>query len=88
VFIAICYLIVSSAYISGLGAGKNIACRDPFVHTVKLGRLQMISTITQGHQSSLSCTVLFLMMYFCLMASFTWWVFFALSWLLASGFKW
>ncbi|XP_070502001.1 frizzled [Chironomus tepperi] len=88
VFLAICYLIVSSAYIFGLSAGKSVSCRDPFVHAGRLGRLQLIPTITQGHQSSLSCTVLFLMMYFCLMSAFTWWVFFALSWLLASGFKW
>lgn len=27
-------------------------------------------------------------LYFCLMSAFAWFVFFALSWLLASGFKW
>jgi frizzled protein 1/7 len=31
---------------------------------------------------------MFMALYFCLMAAFAWFVFFALSWLLASGFKW
>lgn len=46
-FVAICFIIVATAYIVGLSSGTNLACRDPFVHNVRLGRLQMISTITQ-----------------------------------------
>jgi frizzled 1/7 len=47
VFLAICYLIVGIAYVSGLGAGDTVACREPFSPHSRLGRLQMISTITQ-----------------------------------------
>ncbi|CRL00025.1 CLUMA_CG013313, isoform A, partial [Clunio marinus] len=88
VFLAICYLIVGMAYVSGLGAGDTVACREPFQPNTRLGRLQMISTITQGHRQSTSCTVLFMMLYFCSMAAFAWWTCLALAWLLASGFKW
>lgn len=35
------------AYVSGLGAGDTVACREPFHPHARLGRLQMISTITQ-----------------------------------------
>lgn len=47
VFLAICYLLVGCAYVSGLGAGDTVACREPFQPHARLGRLQMISTITQ-----------------------------------------
>lgn len=47
VFLAICYLLVGCAYVSGLGAGDSVACREPFQPHARLGRLQMISTITQ-----------------------------------------
>lgn len=109
VFLAICYLLVGCAYVSGLGAGDTVACREAFQPHARLGRLQMISTITQvnnyffsikwrsiskilfsfqGHRQSFSCTVLFIILYFCSMAAFAWWTCLALAWLLASGFKW
>lgn len=47
VFLAVCYLIVGCAYVAGLGAGDSVACREPFPPPVKIGRLQMLSTITQ-----------------------------------------
>lgn len=47
VFLAICYLLVGCAYVSGLGAGDTVACREAFQPHARLGRLQMISTITQ-----------------------------------------
>lgn len=45
VFLAICYLIVGVAYVSGLGAGDTVACREPFL-TQSRG-VQTVSTITQ-----------------------------------------
>ena len=42
----------------------------------------------QGHRQSTSCTVLFMILYFCSMAAFAWWTCLTLAWLLASGFKW
>lgn len=47
VFLAICYLVVGSAFVAGLGAGDTVSCREPFPPPIKLGRLQMMSTITQ-----------------------------------------
>lgn len=47
VFLAICYLLVGVAYVCGLGAGDTVACREPFQPHARLGRLQMISTISQ-----------------------------------------
>lgn len=51
VFLAICYFIVGCAYVAGLGAGDSVACREPFPPPVRMGRLQMLPTITQvsGH---------------------------------------
>lgn len=50
VFLAVCYLVVGCAYVAGLGAGDSVSCREPFPPPVKLGRLQMMSTITQVSQ--------------------------------------
>lgn len=47
VFLAICYLVVGIAFVAGLGAGDSVACREPFPPPIRLGRLQMMSTITQ-----------------------------------------
>lgn len=47
VFLAVCYLVVGCAYVAGLGAGDSVACREPFPPPIRLGRLQMMSTITQ-----------------------------------------
>ncbi|XP_055692895.1 frizzled isoform X1 [Lutzomyia longipalpis] len=88
VFLAVCYLIVGCAYVAGLGAGDSVACREPFPPPVKIGRLQMLSTITQGHQQSNACIVLFMALYFCSMAAFAWWACLALAWFLAAGLKW
>uniref|UniRef100_A0A182TGX9 Frizzled/Smoothened 7TM domain-containing protein n=1 Tax=Anopheles melas TaxID=34690 RepID=A0A182TGX9_9DIPT len=52
VFLAICYLIVGCAYVAGLGAGDSVACREPFQSHIKIGRMQMLSTITQLSHSS------------------------------------
>uniref|UniRef100_A0A182N382 Frizzled/Smoothened 7TM domain-containing protein n=1 Tax=Anopheles dirus TaxID=7168 RepID=A0A182N382_9DIPT len=51
VFLAICYLIVGCAYVAGLGAGDSVACREPFQSHIKIGRMQMLSTITQVSES-------------------------------------
>ncbi|XP_058826554.1 frizzled-like [Topomyia yanbarensis] len=88
VFLAICYLIVGCAYVAGLGAGDSVACREPFQPHIKLGRMQMLATITQGHRQSTLCTVLFMSLYFCSMAAFAWWACLALAWFLAAGLKW
>ncbi|CAD7005867.1 unnamed protein product [Ceratitis capitata] len=88
VFLAVCYLVVGCAYVAGLGAGDSVACREPFPPPVRLGRLQMMSTITQGHRQTTACTVLFMALYFCCMAAFAWWSCLAFAWFLAAGLKW
>lgn len=47
VFLAVCYLVVGCAYVAGLGAGDSVACREAFPPPIKLGKLKMMSTITQ-----------------------------------------
>lgn len=88
VFLAVCYLVVGCAYVAGLGAGDSVACREPFPPPVRLGRLQMMSTITQGHRQSTACAILFMALYFCCMAAFAWWSCLAFAWFLAAGLKW
>ncbi|XP_037826251.1 frizzled, partial [Lucilia sericata] len=88
VFLAVCYLVVGCAYVAGLGAGDSVSCREPFPPPVRLGRLQMMTTITQGHRQSTACTVLFMALYFCCMAAFAWWSCLAFAWFLAAGLKW
>ncbi|XP_017472926.1 PREDICTED: frizzled [Rhagoletis zephyria] len=88
VFLAVCYLVVGCAYVAGLGASDSVACREPFPPPVRLGRLQMMSTITQGHRQTTACTVLFMALYFCCMAAFAWWSCLAFAWFLAAGLKW
>lgn len=57
VFLAICYLIVGCAYVAGLGAGDSVACREPFQPHIKLGRMQMLATITQVRRNKLFITI-------------------------------
>lgn len=57
VFLAICYLIVGCAYVAGLGAGDSVACREPFQPHIKLGRMHMLSTITQVSGARVSVNI-------------------------------
>lgn len=46
-----------------------------------------IPFVTQGTKRE-GCTILFMMIYFCMMASSIWWVILTLTWFLAAGLKW
>lgn len=86
IFLSVCYLMVSLAYVIGWAAGNNISCREPFPAPMGM-RVQMASTITQGTKYEM-CTVLFMVLYFFGMASSIWWVILTLTWFLAAGLKW
>ncbi|XP_014485798.1 PREDICTED: frizzled-7 [Dinoponera quadriceps] len=86
IFLSVCYLMVSLAYVVGWAAGNSISCREPFPPPMGI-RIQMASTITQGTKYEL-CTVLFMVLYFFGMASSIWWVILTLTWFLAAGLKW
>lgn len=87
IFLSICYLMVSVAYVIGFLASDSISCRDPFPPPIKLERIQMVSTITQGTKNE-ACTIIFMLLYFFSMASSIWWVILTLTWFLAAGLKW
>ncbi|XP_044742418.1 frizzled-7-B [Chrysoperla carnea] len=87
IFLSICYLMISIAYVIGFLAGDSIACREPFPPPVKLERIQMVKTITQGTKNE-ACTIIFMLLYFFSMASSIWWVILTLTWFLAAGLKW
>ncbi|KAK2500931.1 hypothetical protein MC885_005000 [Smutsia gigantea] len=79
VFLSMCYCVYSVGYIIRLFAGADsIACdRDS-------GQLYVI----QEGLESMGCTLAFLVLYYCGMASSLWWVILTLTWFLAAGKKW
>ncbi|KAG8277715.1 Frizzled-7 [Homalodisca vitripennis] len=87
IFLSVCYLAVSVAYVIGFGSGDSIACRKPFPPPVNIPHLHMVSLITQGTKHEL-CTIVFMVLYFFSMASSIWWVVLTLTWFLAAGLKW
>lgn len=86
IFLSVCYLAVSAAYVVGFFAEDSIACRGPFPAPDQLP-LRTVATITQGTKYEL-CTILFMLLYFFSMASSIWWVVLTLTWFLAAGLKW
>lgn len=87
IFLSVCYLMVSLAYVIGFASGDTFSCREPFPAPADLPHIQMVSTITQGTRHE-GCTILFMVLYFFSMASSIWWVVLTLTWFLAAGLKW
>lgn len=81
IFLSVCYLMVSLAYVVGFIADDSIACQK-----FGVGDNQR-SVITQGTRHEL-CTITFMVLYFFSMASSIWWVILTLTWFLAAGLKW
>ena len=91
IFLALCYLILSVAFIVGsivklANAQVSFACSDiagqarPFV-------FQNLPGSTPTYHSA-SCVILFIFVYYFQMAGAIWWVVLALTWCLASSLKW
>ena len=84
IFLSGCYMIVSLAYLIGSSqmSSNSIVCK-----TLKNGDMKMKDFLVQGVEQ-VSCTVLFMMIYFFGMSSSIWWVVLTLTWFLAAGLKW
>ncbi|XP_061547918.1 frizzled-5 [Phycodurus eques] len=81
IFLAACYLFVSSGYIIRLVAGhERVACTPP-------GGADP-SHILYDTGGPALCTAVFLLVYFFGMASSIWWVVLSFTWFLAAGMKW
>ena len=83
IFLSGCYFMVSTAFLAGPLSGNAVSC-----HTqLKDGKGQQIELLNQGTENA-SCTVVFMIIYFFLMAASIWWVILTLTWFLAAGLKW
>ncbi|CAG5125490.1 unnamed protein product [Candidula unifasciata] len=80
IFLAVCYLLQSVAYIIRAAIGAEAVSCD----TAKDGGLFVIQ---EGLENAW-CIIVFLLLYFFGMASCIWWVVLAITWFLASGQKW
>lgn len=82
IFLSGCYFMVSTAFLAGPLSGNAVSC-----HTqLKDGKGQ-IELLNQGTDNAW-CTVVFMIIYFFLMAASIWWVILTLTWFLAAGLKW
>ncbi|XP_013383285.1 frizzled-9 [Lingula anatina] len=79
IFLSVCYLIYSTAYIIRASIGADPISCD---HSKKGDFL-----IQEGLESTW-CIVVFLILYFFGMASSIWWVILTVTWFLAAGRKW
>ncbi|KAJ3601596.1 hypothetical protein NHX12_032564 [Muraenolepis orangiensis] len=80
IFLSGCYCMLSIAYIVGFFLGDKVVCNERFTP-------EAYRTIVQGTKKE-GCTILFMMLYFFIMASSIWWVILSLTWFLAAGMKW
>lgn len=81
IFLSGCYFMVSTAFLAGPLSGNAVAC-----HT-DLYEKSEVELLNQGTENA-SCTVVFMIIYFFLMAASIWWVVLTLTWFLAAGLKW
>nr|ABI98898.1 frizzled receptor 1 [Clytia hemisphaerica] len=82
IFLSGCYFTVSTAFLAGPLSGNAVSC-----HTQLKNRRGEIELLNQGTENA-SCTVVFMIIYFFLMAASIWWVILTLTWFLAAGLKW
>lgn len=75
IFLSLCYIIYSIAYLIRLIAGRDrVTCDANKLVTVGL--------------DNTNCAVIFLLLYYFSTAAALWWVILSLSWLLSAGLKW
>ena len=86
VYLAMCYLIVAVAYISGWIANDSISCNTPF--TEKAHNLEMERVLKQGVLHDWRCSVVGMILYFFIMAGSGWWLALTVAWFLSTGLKW
>jgi len=90
VFLSVCYLGVSIAYICGYFLADSVSCQK--FHTENgCHRSEPIENcpkvVTQGAREA-GCTILFMVVYFFSMAGSIWWIVLSFTWFLAAGKKW
>jgi frizzled protein 1/7 len=84
IFLSACYMFVALAYLIGSSQmnSNSIVCKP-----LKNGQMNTEEFLVQGVEQ-ISCTILFMMIYFFGMSSSIWWVVLTLTWFLAAGLKW
>lgn len=89
IFLSICYLVVSLAYLIGSSRTNNsFVCQGQKLKT------RFDTSLTNNNEFLVQgtdyypCTILFMMSYFFGMSSSIWWVILTLTWFLAAGLKW
>ncbi|KAK3924157.1 Frizzled-2 [Frankliniella fusca] len=86
VFLSGCYLMVSVGYLIRVGLGHDeVACEGGMIRYT--AHAHGPHAHHQG-QGPVSCTIVFLLVYYFGMASSIWWVVLTLTWFLAAGLKW
>nr|XP_039262108.1 LOW QUALITY PROTEIN: uncharacterized protein LOC120338224 [Styela clava] len=82
IFLSLCYLLYSSAYLVRLGRGPegSVSCVTQDNSDV--------THIVMGDLESTGCTAVFFLLYYFGMAAAVWWVILSVTWFLAAGLKW
>lgn len=87
IFISACYCIISISYIVGFIIGEKASCTEFEEQYLSDDYMIVSNVVTQGTKKE-GCTILFVMLYFCGLASCIWWVILTLTWFLSAGLKW
>ncbi|KAK2153841.1 hypothetical protein LSH36_283g00005 [Paralvinella palmiformis] len=88
IFISGCYFVVAVCFILGFAFQSRIACTKSFEHEENPSMAHLrLDVVVQGTKHEF-CTIIFMLVYFFMMASSIWWVILTLTWFLAAGMKW
>ena len=86
IFMSACYCVISASYIVGFIINDKASCSE-FETQYQIEDRMIVSIVTQGTKKE-GCTILFVMLYFCGLASCLWWVVLTITWFLSAGLKW
>lgn len=86
IYLSACFAMVAVAFIVGFAMGDEISCNEQ--PDTSLANLLKERTIRQGFLEDWRCTILFMIIYFFLMAGSLWWVMLTICWFLSASLKW
>ena len=86
IYLSACFAMVALAFVVGFAMGDTISC-DQQPAASKPNLIQE-RTIRQGFIKDGRCTILFMIIYFFIMAGSTWWVMLTICWFLSASLKW